>query len=489
MLLLSLTLLQASGACLVAGLLLWSMLSLAQRRWPELAAQRSIWLGALLVLAATFVLPLLPESRQLSVVPVLVVPELAVPVSPDRLALSAPAMLSSASLQPAAVDWRALAPLALSAYGLLYLLGVFHAAWRWGRGHAMLRALCKLAQRRRLHGVAVMVVDAPVSPMLVGVWRPRLLLPAHLAQFTLEQQKLVLAHELTHARRRDPLLLLLATVLQTLLWFNPAARWLVGKLVWAQELGCDRQVLAGRPRRQHQQYAAALVRQLGLQMQTMPGLAFGGSQAGMRDRLLRLRSERPAATPALRMLAILMLCVTGVASLVLQPALAWTAAAPAELAELAEPSGQLAAPPQPWRNPLASMRVLAFFGVVRPTTLDGVRGLDLAAKRGTPVQATADGIATASEDARLGKTVRIDHGGGWQSWYVHLDRVDISDGEVVASGQVIGTVGDTGFATGPHLHFQVWHNGRLQDPQSRLAGLDANASARALRMRREQFGR
>ena len=61
-------------------------------------------------------------------------------------------------------------------------------------------------------------------------------------------------------------------------------------------------------------------------------------------------------------------------------------------------------------------------------------------------------------------------------------------GTAVTAGQAIGTVGDTGLATGPHLHFQVSRDGRLQDPQQWLAGLDANASARALRMRKEQFG-
>lgn len=222
MLLFSLTLLQASAACLVTGLLLWALLSLAQRRWPALAAQRSVWLGAQLVLVAVFVLPLLPDTRQLSVVP-----ELSVPVS---LAGSAPgvqlAMAAPAAGLPSAASWLAWVP---SAWGLIYLLGVACAAWRWQRGHAMLRSLLQLAQRRRLHGVDVLEVAAPISPMLVGVWQPRLLLPAHLAQFTPEQQQLVIAHELTHARRRDPVLLLLTNMLQALLWFNPAARWLAGR--------------------------------------------------------------------------------------------------------------------------------------------------------------------------------------------------------------------------------------------------------------------
>lgn len=475
MLLFSLTLLQASAACLVTGLLLWCLLSLAQRRWPALAAQRGVWLVAQLVLAAAFVLPLLPDSRQLSVVPELSVPMALAGAAPEvPLAMAAPA----AGL-PSAAPWLALVP---AAWGLVYLLGVAVTAWRWQRGRAMLRTLLALAQRRRLHGVEVLEVDAPISPMLVGIWRPRLLLPAHLAQFTPEQQQLVIAHELTHARRRDPLMLLLATLLQALLWFNPAARWLAGKLAWAQELGCDRQVLAGRPQRERQQYAVALVRQLGLQAQPLPGLAFGGGR--MAERLSHLRDGQARLHPLLRALTALLLCAIGAASLALQPALAWSVAA--------TPTAMLTAPataPAAWRNPLDTMRVTGFFGVVRKMTPQGHRGIDLGARRGTPVHAAADGIASVSEDARLGKAVHIDHGGGIESLYAHLDQVTLTTGMAVTAGQAIGTVGDTGMATGPHLHFQVSRNGRLQDPQQWLAGLDANATAHALRMRKEQFGR
>ncbi|MGK5052503.1 M56 family metallopeptidase [Janthinobacterium sp. RB2P8] len=475
MLLFSLTLLQASAACLVTGPLLWAMLRLAQRRWPALAAQRSVWLGAQLVLAAVFVLPLLPDTRQLSVVPELSVPVYLASAAPDvPMAMVAPATgLSSAA------SWLALLP---SAWGLIYLLGVACAAWRWQRGHAMLRTLLQLARRRRLHGMEVLEVDAPISPMLVGVWRPRLLLPAHLAQFTPEQRQLVIAHELTHARRRDPLLLLLANLLQALMWFNPAARWLAGQLAWAQELGCDRQVLAGRPARQRQQYAAALVRQLGLQLQPLPGLAFGGGS--MAERLLRMRGGQDRLPPALRVLTVLLLCAIGAASLALQPALAWAVAA--------TPAAKHTAPataPAIWRNPLDSMRVTGFFGVVRQMTPQGHSGIDLGARRGTPVHAAADGIASVSEDARLGKAVRIDHGAGVESLYAHLDRVTLTTGMAVTAGQAIGTVGATGLATGPHLHFQVSRDGRLQDPQQWLADLDANATTRALRLRKEQFGR
>lgn len=492
MLLYSLTLLQASVACLLTGLLLWGLLSLAERRWPALAAQRSVWLGAQLVLAAAFVLPLLPATQQLSVVPEVGVPATLAALDPlgelgslgplDPLAPGLPTAIEApAAATPSALAWLALAP---PAWSLTYLLGLVCTAWRWQRGRAMLLTLLQLAQPRRLHGIDVLEVGAPISPMLVGVWHPRLLLPAHLAQFTLEQQQLVIAHELTHARRRDPLILLLATLLQALLWFNPAARWLAGKLAWAQELGCDRQVLAGRTPRECQQYAAALVKQLGLQMQPLPGVAFGGGNASMAERVMRMRDGQKRQSVAMRVLTGSALCAIGAASLALQPALAWTVAA--------TPAAMMVAPataPAVWRNPLDTMRVTGFFGVVRPVTPQGHSGIDLAARRGTPVHAAADGIASVSEDARLGKAVRIDHGGGVESLYAHLDQVTLVNGMAVTAGQAIGTVGATGMATGPHLHFQVSRNGRLQDPQQWLAGLDAKATARALRVRKEQFER
>ena len=514
MTLFALTLLQATAACLCAGLLLRGLLHLALRRWPALAAQRSAWLAALLMLAAVFLLPLLPQGQQISVVPEISLPA-AMPAAPvAALPLAKPASLR-ASLPvslletPSATTWLSM----LSGVWLgVYVLGLAVLAWRRWRCHHSLRVLLQAAQplapaALAAHGafapaqlrqlqeqrIGVLEIDAPISAMLAGVWRPRLLLPAHLRHFTAAQQQLVIEHELTHARRRDPMLQLLASGVRLLLWFNPAARWLAGKLAWAQELGCDSHVLAGRPLQQRREYAAALVRQLGLQTRFPAGLAFGGQPNSMLERVARMRDGGAGTLHWCARLSMgLLLCALGAASVVLQPALAlqpamaWTGAAPDAGPALAAAH---AVRTEPWRNPLASMRVTGFFGVVRPVTQRGLRGLDLAARRGTPVQAVADGIATVTQDAWMGKAVHIAHGGGLQSVYAHLDSVALADGDIVAAGQPIGTVGDTGRATGPHLHFQVRQHGQLQDPQGWLAGLDANASARALRMRKEQFGR
>ena len=97
-------------------------------------------------------------------------------------------------------------------------------------------------------------------------------------------------------------------------------------------------------------------------------------------------------------------------------------------------------------------------------------GIDLAAPTGTPVVATAAGIAHVIESAiGFGLHVVIDHGGGLQSLYGHLSAVDVVDGQVVSAGQLIGAVGSTGNSTGSHLHFEIDRNGIAEDPRGFVA--------------------
>jgi len=94
-------------------------------------------------------------------------------------------------------------------------------------------------------------------------------------------------------------------------------------------------------------------------------------------------------------------------------------------------------------------------------------GLDVAAVQGTPVKAPAAGIITfAKPDLYLtGGTILIDHGMGISSNFLHLSRLDVKVGDRVEQGQVIGLVGATGRATGPHMHWGMnWLKVRI-DPQ------------------------
>ncbi len=102
-------------------------------------------------------------------------------------------------------------------------------------------------------------------------------------------------------------------------------------------------------------------------------------------------------------------------------------------------------------------------------------GADLLSAAGTPVVAPAAGRVRVARDLYFsGNTVVIDHGGGLFSLLAHLSVVDVSEGQDIAAGSVIGRVGATGRVTGPHLHWAVRVSGARIDPISVLALLGKN---------------
>ena len=93
------------------------------------------------------------------------------------------------------------------------------------------------------------------------------------------------------------------------------------------------------------------------------------------------------------------------------------------------------------------------------------QGLDISADAGSPVYATADGtVSVAHREGAYGNLITIDHGYGLETRYGHLSKFETRSGAKVKRGQVIGRVGSTGRATGPHLHYEVRVNGRLLNP-------------------------
>ena len=92
-------------------------------------------------------------------------------------------------------------------------------------------------------------------------------------------------------------------------------------------------------------------------------------------------------------------------------------------------------------------------------------GLDFPAPTGTAITAAASGrVAFAGYDDGWGLTILLDHGNGLRTRYAHLSAAAVSYGASVSAGTLVGRVGSTGFATGPHLHFEVTVRGANADP-------------------------
>ncbi len=122
------------------------------------------------------------------------------------------------------------------------------------------------------------------------------------------------------------------------------------------------------------------------------------------------------------------------------------------------------------RTPVNGARLSSGFGMRFHPILNYSRmhqGIDFAAATGTPVIASATGrVAQAGWGGGYGNLIVIDHGKGMRTRYAHLHRMNVKAGQQVTQGQVIGQVGTTGMSTGPHLHYEVWQNGKPVDPRS-----------------------
>jgi murein DD-endopeptidase MepM/ murein hydrolase activator NlpD len=92
-------------------------------------------------------------------------------------------------------------------------------------------------------------------------------------------------------------------------------------------------------------------------------------------------------------------------------------------------------------------------------------GTDYGAATGTPVRSVGEGVVSfAGEQNGFGNVVIVKHNNTDETVYAHLSRIDVRPGSAVKQGQYVGAVGSTGWATGPHLHFEFRVNGAHQDP-------------------------
>ncbi len=124
-------------------------------------------------------------------------------------------------------------------------------------------------------------------------------------------------------------------------------------------------------------------------------------------------------------------------------------------------------------NPILGGRITDRFGYrIDPYThkLNIHQGVDIPAYKGTSVLATADGIV---KEAKLqytphkdyGREIIIDHGFGYETRYAHLSQIHVYKGQRVKRWEIVGEVGDTGKATGDHLHYEVIYDAERQDPE------------------------
>ncbi|KZN40721.1 hypothetical protein N474_15790 [Pseudoalteromonas luteoviolacea CPMOR-2] len=127
-----------------------------------------------------------------------------------------------------------------------------------------------------------------------------------------------------------------------------------------------------------------------------------------------------------------------------------------------------------WHNPMRDFKISSYYGHISQfRNMKPHGGMDLVAPIGSPIVAIAKGHVLVADDTtlpeRYGKVVLLQHSNGYQSLYAHLDSIDVEKGQAVKGRQHIGTLGETGRVTGPHLHLELIHKEQRLNP---LAVLD-----------------
>lgn len=357
----------------------------------------------------------------------------------------------------------------------VWAVGVLVLAVRAVAGYARLRHAVALACKT---GDGCYSGDCVPAPFTLGIFRPRIYLPAAL---TGAARQAVVLHERTHLRRHDPQIKPLFYAVVCLHWFNPLAWLAFRQLEREMESACDEAAVRDCDAAARNAYCESIL-QYALQGRMAPGsLAFG--QGSVKTRIVHLLHYRKIGAGALVVCAAAVgLSVT---ACMMQPQVEEATPETAETTQ-SEPAPQSTATPENavtfsantaglpnLDDPENSPRFLCpvdYTYVIRYES-NIHRGDDLAADKGTPIYAAQDGVVTYADfHYSYGYCVILDHGTGpdgnrWSTLYAHMDDYTVANGQTVKAGELIGHVGSTGNSTGNHLHFEVFLNGGVTQPR------------------------
>lgn len=458
---------------LAVGAATMGMLLLLARRLDWLNGWREPWLAAAVLTFASFCLGFLPAVEKAPAIE-LSLPALTAPLQADPHAVE-----FSADADGTTSPWQ----WGLLAWGLIWASGAAIGLGRLALGQRQLNELVRQGKplpaggelARHLgvvdapRGLKLVLVEARISPLATALPKPTLILSQWaLDQLSLEQIRLVVRHELEHLARRDPLAVLGLQWMAALLWFNWPLKALAKRALDALERGCDEEVLRKENQSRRRAYAEAMLKTL-----HQTATAHGNDPVAAFSKQNPLSQNQRSFTMRIRHIlngkqgarkgsngALWSLTLAGGALLLgLQPQLAL--------------AGKVA---EAFINPLPEARVTSSFGM-RPWPIKDAehkkkrlhKGIDLGAPKGTRVQVPGAGVVTFSgTKGASGEVVIIDHGEGVETLYAHLDKRLVNKGDRVEQGQILGLVGSTGKATGPHLHWELHRDGEVVDPASQV---------------------
>ncbi len=346
----------------------------------------------------------------------------------------------------------------------IYLVGVGFFFFRLLNGRRRARTIVNAAEQiGRVNNINVCLTDENVAPFVVSsVNNPKshhIVVPKKLySTLSRDEVLFILEHEVQHVKHADDLVGLGLRALVSISWFVPVAHLLAKRWERDIELRCDSLVMDGSSHVRRSSYANTVLKALQLsatRVRQYPVASFSTNH--FRNEKMRIKSIVHGDIKTFKGVApklIVVTCMTtiGFATSALLSAAPDKAGKP--LQHLMGEQQQL----------ILSGRLTSFFGPAKDPFNNGRyrdhKGVDIAAPIGTPIYAPADGVVLAATDLyenkpNYGKVVVIETDNGVQTLFAHLNDIKVIEGQSIRLGDTLGTVGNTGKSTGPHLHLET----------------------------------
>ncbi len=270
----------------------------------------------------------------------------------------------------------------------------------------------------------------------------------------------ILEHEKIHIQLKHSWDVMLSEIYIAFFWFNPLIYFYRKSLKSVHEFQADKGVLQNGVKTS--QYMQLLMQSL--EIQKPNNLYNYFNQPILKKRIIMMTKTKSNHFSKLSYLLLLPVCVLLISAFSKPIPQVNTFINTLEVSEF------IINPPSLFPVQYATKEnITAYFGEEgkHPKANKGIihTGIDIRANKGTPVLATADGlISKAAMKGEWGNLIVITHTDGYETWYAHLSGFKAIEKQEVKKGDVIGYVGNTGRSTGPHLHYEVKHNGVHVNP-------------------------
>lgn len=317
-------------------------------------------------------------------------------------------------------------------------------------------------------GLTVRKTQLLSAPVLIGLIKPVLYIPD--GDLSDKETEYIFKHELTHFKRKDLWYKHFSLVVCTVHWFNPIVYLILREIDECCEISCDCETVKNYTYTQKSEYMRLILRLLqnSLTNTNSFSLTMTGARRTIerRFRMIRKYNKKSKIITVISVFCAVILCgAAAYASGTLSNGLLMRKLGTDENATVnletvlskigftnngfLLPNGDITAP----------------FGKLPNGKIH--TGIDYSGKKGDPVYAGADGTVSETKySSSLGYYIIISHENEYTSLYAHLSEINVSEGDTVLRGQIIGKVGASGMATGPHLHFEIRKNGEAVNPVS-----------------------